>query len=74
MYCTKESDPTREPDQEMKGAEQLQVKWLRIFWHQMALVKKDQWIFKISCVILENSKSVCLLEKMTSCRYLPHLI
>jgi len=29
MNCTKESDPIREPDQEIEGAEQLQVKRLQ---------------------------------------------
>jgi hypothetical protein len=63
MYSTKESNPIREPDQEMKGADQLQGKRLQNILApncQMALVKKDQWIFKISCVV-EISKVANLI-------------
>ncbi len=34
-----------------KGAEHFKWSGSRIFWRQKALVIKDQWIFKISCVI-----------------------
>ncbi len=51
IYCTKESDPIREPDPEIEGVEHFKKSSSRIFWRQKLLVIKDLWILKISCVI-----------------------
>ncbi len=56
IYCTKESDLIKKPDQEMKGVEQLQVKQLQnILVPNGALAcfcKERSLDPKISCVIL----------------------
>jgi hypothetical protein len=52
IYCTKESDLIREPNPEIEGAEHLKWSSSRIFWRQKALVIKDQWILKISCLFV----------------------
>ncbi len=55
IYCTKESDPIRKLDQEMKGAEQLRVKLLQnILAPNGALAyccREGSLDPKISCVI-----------------------
>jgi hypothetical protein len=65
IYCTKESDPIRKPDQEMKGAEQLRVKRLHNILAPNGTLayccKEGSWDPKISCVI---NRTIFKTQKM----------
>ncbi len=62
IYCTKEADPIRKLDQEMKGAEQLWVKRLQIILAPNGALgcccKGGSLDPKISCVIQVLDKPV----------------